>query len=245
MRLVARGNNGQTQDEVNQRHANVQGNLSRRQSGGVGDGGGHGKHGPKNNVFQHGNAQHEPGKACVQDFEVVEDARDDRDGGHRDRNAHHQQQGDAAGPDAHEPAQRQHRSQRQRDEERQRRAHGSQPANLLSFMPLEERLGFRAGEEHEHQQAEIVEKVERGLLLRSGYIKLEKVRVRRPFSQHERPQNAAGQNFSDHARLPQARKQIAQQVCAGQQNGEKKYEWADGAGRHKFRKPELLSVKMR
>src|SRR5471032_1728877 len=99
-------------------------------------------------------------------------------------------------------------------------------------MFLKKGLGFRAGEEHEHQQAEVVEKIERGLLLRSGNIKLEKVRVRAPSTQHERPQKAASQNLSDDPGLSQARKQIAEQVCPRQQDREKKNKRADGAGRH-------------
>jgi len=88
-------------------------------------------------------------------------------------------------------------------------------------MFLEERLGLCAGKEHQHEQAEIVEQVESGLILRGRDVKLEKVRVRGPASQHKRAQNAAGQNFSNHARLAQAGKQIAQKVCAGEQNREK------------------------
>ena len=53
--------------------------------------------------------------------------------------------------------------QRQHDEERQRRADGRQPADLLAFMPLEKRFGFRAGNKHQHEQPEIVEQIERSL----------------------------------------------------------------------------------
>ena len=84
-------------------------------------------------------------------------------------------------------------------------------------MLLEERFGLRAGKKHQHEQAKIVEKVERGFFLRRGHVKLEKVRVGGPSTENKRPQNAAGQNFSDHARLAQAGKQIAEQMRAGKQ----------------------------
>src|ERR1043166_5184383 len=112
-------------------------------------------------------------------------------------------------------------------------------------MRLEESVGFRAGKEHQHEQPEIVEQVERGFLLCGRNAKLKEVRVSRPFPQYEWSQNAAGQNFSNHTRLPQACKQIAQQVRAGEQNREKKNEWADGAGRHEVRESRAAVKRFR
>ena len=77
-------------------------------------------------------------------------------------------------------------------------------------MLLEERFGLCAGKKHQHEQAEIVEKIERSFFLRCGHVQLEKVRVSGPSPKDKRPQNAARQNFSDHARLAQAGKQIAE-----------------------------------
>src|SRR4029077_5926122 len=108
-----------------------------------------------------------------------------------------------------------------------------QPSNLFAFMFLEERLGFRAGKKHEHEQAQVVEKIERGFFLGRGPIELKKVRIRGPSSKHKRPQNTASQNLSNHAWLPQPRKQVAEQMRSGKQDRDKQNEWADSAGRHK------------
>ena len=98
----------------------------------------------------------------------------------------------------------------QHDEERQRRPYGGQPANLLSLMLLEERLGLRAGKKHQHEQAEIIEKIERSFLLRRGHIKLEEVRVSGPSTENKWPKDAARENLSDYPRLPQSRKEVAE-----------------------------------
>jgi hypothetical protein len=47
------------------------------------------------------------------------------------------------------------------------------------------------------------------------------VRVSGPSTENKWPENAAGKDFSDHARLPQTSKQVAEQVSAGKQNRKK------------------------
>jgi hypothetical protein len=80
-------------------------------------------------------------------------------------------------------------------------------------------LGFRAGQKHQEQQAEPVNKVEDiSLMLRA----IDQVREERQTAEQCRAENDAGQNFADNFRLPQLNEQIPEQV--GKSNQEKKNE---------------------
>ena len=99
-------------------------------------------------------------------------------------------------------------------------------------MLLKERLGFGAGNEHEHQQAHVVDQVERGFFGRGCYIQLQQMNVSRPLTQHKRSQEDPRQNLPNYPRLAQFCKKITQQMSAGKKNCEEKNEGADSAGRH-------------
>ena len=88
-------------------------------------------------------------------------------------------------------------------------------------MPLEESFGFRAGDEHQHEQPELVEKIEGGFLGRHRNIELQKMYERRYAPEDKRSQQDAGQNFANHPRLAHAGEEITQRMSSDQQNGQK------------------------
>src|SRR5262249_44938989 len=150
------------QQEVKDRRGNVQGDSLLRQTAGGGYGRGNGQHRPQDNVLEHGHAQHQPGKARVQDFEVEKDPRNHWNGSHGNSDAHHQDERNAAGFRAHEPRERKSGGAQDHRQERQPSAQGREPGNLFAFVSLEQGFDLRAGEKHEQQQAQPGKQIQRG-----------------------------------------------------------------------------------
>src|SRR5690348_9571182 len=99
-------------------------------------------------------------------------------------------------------------------------------------MLLEERLGFRARKEHEQQQAELIEEIERGPLGLGVEIELQGVAIERQLAEHKRAEQDAGQDFANHARLAEPGKEIAEQMRRGEKDREKENEGSYGGGWH-------------
>ena len=84
MRLIRARSDRQGESEEDEGGQEVAGQIPGVNRGMPGDGGGDGEREPEDDVFEHGDSENESGEACVLDFEVEEDLRDDGNGGNGD-----------------------------------------------------------------------------------------------------------------------------------------------------------------
>ena len=87
------------------------------------------------------------------------------------------------------------KGQAEHDEEGQDGAYRSRPGNLLALMLLEERLGFRAGEKHQQQQAQLVEQIKSGLFGRDVKLQLKDIGIESKLAEHKGTQQDSRPGF--------------------------------------------------
>ena len=166
---------------------------------------------PQHDVFEDRHAQDQRCEAGVDDPEGVEDVRDHGDRRDRDRDREHEHHGGLNAVGTRQGLQRQERGETEAEQERQGRAADQEPRRRPPVLLRQHPAGGGPGDEHQEQQAEVVEKRDhaRGAASRGAEQAAE--RWSEPAQEH-RPDQDACEDFADDLGLAHADEQIADQV---------------------------------
>ena len=125
--------------------------------GAHGQGGRERQHRPQQDVLENRHPEDHGREAGVHDVETVEDVRDHRDRGDRYGDPEHQCDRGRNAVGARHGVQRQRLRETEGQEERERRAAGKQPRRRPSVLLGQHVASSGTGDEHEKQQAQVVE----------------------------------------------------------------------------------------
>ena len=186
----------------------------------------HRQHDVERHVLDHRRGQDDAREGRLEDAEVHHDPRDHRDARDRDRDREHEQERGLVAGRALELREIDELEHAEPDREREQRAGERDQRGGLALATMEDRAQLGAGNEHQQEQPELVDRAEHG---RGRAVLREHLRLhlREQRAEDRRAEHQAAEDLADHRRLAKAREQVAAGVGRDHEQPEAEYQARD------------------